>query len=98
MSPEFVGSAAQTAIGNGIHVAFTAENVAGTWTAKLFVDGVEKASDSAAMTISANTQYFRLGYKPGGGYLGGDMDEPAVYQKVLSDARILAHAQAAGVA
>jgi len=60
--------------------------------AKIYVDGVERASVAHSLTTSFNsTAALYLGRRPNGNYLLGNLDEVAFYASALSAARVLAH-------
>ena len=79
------------------HVVATWDSVANQ--GKLYVNGVLRAT-SAVITPSGpnnstyepnNTRPFTLGSRDGGFGWSGDLDEPAYYTSVLSDAQVLDH-------
>jgi len=70
---------------------------------QIFINGVETSyAQTASLTadISPNTEPLRIGTNTSANdaFYRGMIDEPAVYDHALTEARILAHAQAAGVA
>ena len=93
------GASIASAIGNGIHIVGTFERTAST-SVKLFVDGSEEATSTSG-TVSApdssNTRTVYIANMAGSFWLGGILDEPAIYHKLLAPVRIAAHATAAGL-
>jgi hypothetical protein len=80
-------------------------HVVATWdgsVAKIYVDGVEAATTSETVGPRRSANPVDLGIGLDLGYAGprewfpGVIAEPAIYNKGLSAARVLAHAQAAG--
>ena len=91
------GATIETAVTDGGHFAFVKHSN----KTELYVNGAFH-SDNTGLTFSIATNSINLGIGNRAAQvnfsLGGDLDELAMYDKVLSPARILAHAQAAGVA
>jgi hypothetical protein len=76
------------------HVVATYDNA----TAKIYVDGVLKASVTSSVRLTANTQIFTIGRSTDNVRIfGGVIDDVAVYGSALSAARIAAHYQKAQV-
>lgn len=81
------------------HVVFRRN---GPGTTKVFIDGVDRTGSSSDPTYVNSTAYWGFGAQwsgiPGAveadTYFIGSLDEIAVYDSALSDARILAHYQA----
>ncbi len=71
-------------------------HVVGTWdgtTMRLYVDGVERVAQPLSAPIDTNTSKLWLGSTYNSfDYFAGDLDEVAIYDHALSEARIIAHA------
>lgn len=85
--------------GEPIHLALTHDGI----TCRMYVNGVEVHNAAQAFTTTgAAAVNWEIGrsdsYSGGRGSLTGRMSGVAIYDKVLTPARILAHAQAAGLA
>jgi hypothetical protein len=86
-----VSATATTALDtNWHHVAATYNNA----TARMYVDGVLKASVNATVQLTANTGALVIGRSTDNVRIfGGTLDEPAVYRTALSATRIQLHYQ-----
>ena len=96
---DYQGTAARDAIGAGIHIVGTYDRTASV-SVRLYVNGSEVAvSDSSSSNTvnGSNTRDVDIARGAGQFYLGGILDELAIYSKLLSTARISAHASAAGL-
>ena len=77
---------------NWHHIVATYDNA----TAKVYIDGVLKASTNSNVQLTANTQPLPIGRTTDNlRIFGGTLDEVAVYRTALSAARIQAHYQKA---
>ena len=98
---DYSGTAARDAVAAGIHIVGTYDRTASV-SLRLYANGSEVAtsSSSSGNTISSNTRDVDIGDSSLSflDALGGILDEVAIYSKLLSTSRILAHAQAAGLA
>jgi len=70
-------------------------HVAGTWdavsqTARLYVNGVERASGQASSALSGSGTFY-IGYGQSAPWFKGDLDEAAYYRTALSATRVAAH-------
>jgi hypothetical protein len=82
---QLVGPAIDT---NWHHVVGTYDNA----TAKMYLDGSLRVSTSSSVHMTANALPLNIGRANGGGFfLGGRIDEVAVYPSILSAARVQAH-------
>ena len=74
-------SASGLADGNWHHLVFTFENGVGT---KLYIDNGTPTTDSATGTLDNDTNNFEIGRREDGSkFFNGDIDEVAVWNKVL---------------
>ena len=70
------------------HLVATYDNA----TARLYVDGAQVATASSTVRMAANTQPVNVGRASNGqAYLGGTLDEIALYPRVLTATRVRAH-------
>ena len=77
---------------NWHHVAVTYDNA----TAKIYVDGVLKATATSSVQLTANTGALAIGRTTDNlRIFGGLLDEPAVYRAALTQAQLQAHYTAA---
>jgi Concanavalin A-like lectin/glucanases superfamily/Bacterial Ig-like domain len=79
---------------NWHHLVATYNNA----TARMYVDGVQVATSTSNVHLTANALPLNLGRMNGGTYFfGGQLDEVAVYPTALSAARVQAHFSKANV-
>ena len=77
---------------NWHHIVATYDNA----TAKVYIDGILKASATSSVRLTANTQQLTIGRSTDNARIfGGTLDEVAVYPSALASARIQAHYTAA---
>jgi hypothetical protein len=89
-----VAAAWGTAIDTGWHhLAATYDNQ----TARLYVDGVQRAQASSNIQLTPNPNPLNIGRAQNGSYpFGGSIDEVAIYRTALPATRIQAHYASAG--
>lgn len=89
-------------LGQTYHLAGTWDKDLNSGLGSVYINGVEETvydqRDACAVDLRNNGQTLLGTVGNSTAWFDGMLDEPALYDKKLSDARILAHAQAAGLA
>ena len=92
------GTDARDALAAGVHLVGTFDSTESV-SVRLYANGTEVGSSTSGTTPDAtpNSRDVHIAHMDGSFWLGGTLDELAIYHKVLAPVRIAAHASAAGL-